>query len=144
MVMMKRNGLLKVILKMIIAMIATFKIQMQILKLLVMNKGDVGSDQFDETESITDSALRQSLERLISDDAKEWVYLDLPKFKYQDFMVECSEIQSDLNEWFYRDRSKFTEESSYYNHECVEYAARQLQCIQKRCSEKCKLLGQAV
>ena len=95
-------------------------------------QGDVGSDQFDETESITDSALRQSLERLISDDAKEWVYLDLPKFKYQDFMVECSEIQSDLNEWFYRDRSKFTEESSYnYFHECVEYAADKYNAFKK-------------
>ena len=95
-------------------------------------QGDVGSDQFDETESITDNALRQSLERLISDDAKEWVYLDLPKFKYQDFMVECSEIQSDLNEWFYRDRSKFTEESSYnYFHECVEYAAGKYNAFKK-------------
>ena len=95
-------------------------------------QGDAGSDQFDETESITDSALRQSLERLISDDAKEWVYLDLPKFKYQDFMVECSEIQSDLTEWFYRDRTKFTEESSYnYFSECVEYAVDKYNAFKK-------------
>ncbi|BCU99534.1 MAG: hypothetical protein CM15mV28_1020 [Thaumasvirus sp.] len=36
-------------------------------------------DQVDETESITDKALQESLEDLVDDDAKEWVYLGLPK-----------------------------------------------------------------
>ena len=56
---------------------------------------ETGGSDFDETESITDSALQESLSRLISDDAKEWIYLDLPQFNYRDF-TEDDDIQKDL------------------------------------------------
>ena len=36
-------------------------------------------EDYDETESITQEAFNQALETLIDDNAKEWVYLTLPK-----------------------------------------------------------------
>ena len=50
-------------------------IQMQILKLRLMFKVETVSD---ETKSVTEEALQQALESLIDDNAKEWVYLNIP------------------------------------------------------------------
>ena len=43
-------------------------------------EADLGtpSYEYDETESVTDAALRESLESMVDDSAKEWVYLSYP------------------------------------------------------------------
>ena len=50
-------------------------------------------DDVDETESVTDQALQDSLEDLIDDDAKEWIYLNLPKIDVDLLTVPYTEIQ---------------------------------------------------
>ncbi len=60
----------------------------------------VGGATHDETKSITEEALRESLETLVSDDAKEWVYLDLPHVNLNDFRVSHKKISEDMEEHF--------------------------------------------
>ena len=62
----------------------------------------VGGETFDETESLTDAALQDALESLVDDDAKEWIYLDLPKVKLDDYVVPWKVIQYNL-ESFYKE-----------------------------------------
>jgi len=57
----------------------------------------------DETKSVTDEALAQALETLVDDHAKEWVYLNIPNPKIDDYIVPCKEIQDNLNIHFYDD-----------------------------------------
>jgi|TARA_Y100000289_G_C3928527_1_gene154989 hypothetical protein len=84
---------------------------------------ETGGSDFDETESITDSALQESLSRLISDDAKEWIYLDLPQFNYRDFTEGYDDIQKDLKKWFDRSVDGFVDTDTYnYFHKNVAYA----------------------
>tara|TARA_B100000902_G_scaffold24197_1_gene29102 strand:- start:1489 stop:3609 length:2121 start_codon:yes stop_codon:yes gene_type:complete len=60
----------------------------------------VGGETHDETKSITEEALRESLETLISDDGKEWVYLDLPKINLNDYRIGHKQISNDMEEHF--------------------------------------------
>ena len=60
----------------------------------------VGGATHDETKSITEEALRESLETLVSDDAKEWVYLDLPNVNLNDFRIGHKKISEDMEEHF--------------------------------------------
>ena len=60
----------------------------------------VGGETHDETKSITEEALRESLETLVSDDAKEWVYLDLPNVNLNDFRIGHKKISEDMEEHF--------------------------------------------
>ena len=39
------------------------------------------------TQCVTDESLSQALETLVDDDAKEWVYLTLPKIDLEDYVV---------------------------------------------------------
>ena len=55
----------------------------------------------DETKSVTDEALAQALETLVDDDAKEWVYLNIPDPKIDNYIVPFNEIQDNLNNHFY-------------------------------------------
>ncbi len=78
-------------------------------------------DQVDETESITDKALQESLEDLVDDDAKEWVYLGLPKVEIDKLLVSHSTIQSDL-EGFFSFYDSIDEDREQYKRECLQYA----------------------
>ena len=60
----------------------------------------VGGATHDETKSITEVALRESLETLVSDDAKDWVYLDLPNVNLNDFRIGHKKIFEDMEEHF--------------------------------------------
>ena len=60
----------------------------------------VGGETHDETKSITEEALRESLETLVSDDAKEWIYLDLPNVNLNDFRIGHKKISEDMEEHF--------------------------------------------
>ena len=64
------------------------------------NNPRVGGVTHDETKSITEEALRESLETLISDDGKEWVYLDLPNLKLNDFRIGHKKIFQDMEDHF--------------------------------------------
>ncbi len=57
--------------------------------------------EVDETECITDTALQDSLQNLIDENAKEWVYLTLPKVDVDQCIVPVDKIQADLNYHFY-------------------------------------------
>ena len=59
-----------------------------------------GGESYDETKSLTQEALAEALESLVDDDAKEWVYLNLPKVKLSDYLVPWKEIHSHLDEHF--------------------------------------------
>ena len=86
-----------------------------------------GGETFDETESITEQALREALEDLVDDDAKEWVYLDLPKVKLEDHVVSWKTIQSRFGEVFSWDHSDQFDVEYYQKHldftyqKCEEY-----------------------
>ena len=67
--------------------------------------GTMGGEQFpmDETESVTDAALQESLETLIDDNAKEWIYLNLPKIDLKEIIQPHDQVQKDLQEWYYEE-----------------------------------------
>ena len=80
--------------------------------------GDIGVN---ETESITDTALQESLETLVSDDTRDWVYLDLPKINLDEVVVGHKEVQEDLTFGFYG--RSFCDKSDHdYYFESLEYA----------------------
>ena len=58
--------------------------------------GTTGGDHVDETESVTEQALRQAIETLVDEDAQEWVYLDLPKVNLDKVITDHKQIQEDL------------------------------------------------
>ena len=60
----------------------------------------IGGETFDETQSVTEEALREALETLVDDNAKEWVYLDLPKIKLDEYLVTWKTMYHALEEHF--------------------------------------------
>ena len=54
---------------------------------------DVPSYDLNETESVTEKALAEALESMIDDDAKEWVYLNMPNPDLKKIIVPFNEIQ---------------------------------------------------
>ena len=69
----------------------------------------------DETKSVTDEALAQALETLVDDNAKEWVYLNTPDPKIEDYIVPFQETQDNLYNHFHsEDRPSDWAEHVYY------------------------------
>ncbi|MAQ90939.1 MAG: peptidase [Rhodopirellula sp.] len=62
---------------------------------------DVPSYDLNETESVTEKALAEALESMIDDDAKEWVYLNMPNPDLKKIIVPFNEIQENLQEHYY-------------------------------------------
>ena len=91
-----------------------------------------GGSDVDETKSVTDEALAQALESLVDDNAKEWVYLNAPDPKVEDYIVPFQEAQDNLYNHFYDE----TRDSSWAEH--VYYAVDHYN-VQKRYSEDCQL-----
>ena len=77
--------------------------------------------EVDETECITDTALQDSLQNLIDENAKEWVYLTLPKVDVDQCIVPFDKIQADLNYHFY-EGERADDETRLYHLKNVEYA----------------------
>ena len=75
----------------------------------------------DETESVTDAALQESLETLIDDNAKEWIYLNLPKIDLKEIIQPHDQVQKDLQEWYY-EREYPSEDHAEYIKSNIEYA----------------------
>jgi hypothetical protein len=83
--------------------------------------------EYDETESMTDAALQEALETLVDDDAKEWVYLDLPKINLNDYVVSWKETHSKLN--FYFNGKAFEDQKEH------DYYCNNLNFTYKKCEE---------
>ena len=108
-------------------------------------KGSEDSD-FDETESITQTAFDQALETLIDDNAKEWKYLTLPEVKVEDYIVSSKEIQDDLKEHFFNprqervvteeERAEFLDHMAQYN----EYVVRKYNRFKKSANKEVNYL----
>ena len=73
----------------------------------------------DETESITERALAEALEDLVDDDAKEWVYLNLPKVNVNKLTIPYTEIQSDLEGFF--NKTEEEEANEKYKRDNLRY-----------------------
>ncbi len=73
-----------------------------------------GGDTCDETRSITDEALQQALETLVDDNAKEWVYVNIPSVNSNDYIVPFSTIQNDLEDHFLRKEFPDDDTKAYY------------------------------
>ena len=80
-----------------------------------------GADCVSETESKTEASLKQALETLVNDDAREWVYLDLPKVNVDKAIIGWEEIQEDLYYHFEGQAFRDPDEQTYYNGN-IEYA----------------------
>ena len=108
-------------------------------------QGSEDSD-FDETESITQTAFDQALETLIDDNAKEWKYLTLPEVKVEDYIVSSKEIQDDLKEHFFNprqervvteeERTQFLDHMAQYN----EYVVRKYNRFKKSANKEVNYL----
>ena len=108
-------------------------------------KGSEDSD-FDETESITQTAFDQALETLIDDNAKEWKYLTLPEVKVEDYIVPNKEIRDDLKEHFFNPRqervvteeehTQFLDHMAQYN----EYVVRKYNRFKKSANKEVNYL----
>ena len=57
---------------------------------------EVGGEVCDELKSETEEALRQALETLVDDDAKEWIYLNTPEINLDNVITPYQRIQDDL------------------------------------------------
>lgn len=80
-----------------------------------------GDTVMDETESITDAALQEALETMVDEDAKEWIYLNLPDVKASDYIVTTETVQNDLEEHFYNREFENDDQKGYY-FDNLEYA----------------------
>ena len=63
--------------------------------------GNQMTSSHDETKSITEEALSQALETLVDEDAREWVYLTLPKVNIDKIIIPHEKVQEDLRFFFY-------------------------------------------
>jgi|TARA_B100000073_G_scaffold327885_1_gene313941 hypothetical protein len=83
--------------------------------------GQEGGEQYDETESVTDAALQESLETLVDDNAKEWIYLNIPDPDLKDYVVPYQKVAEELNEHFYERQFENDDQKDYY-FKNLEYA----------------------
>jgi hypothetical protein len=92
-----------------------------------------------ETESITDTALQESLETLVSDDTRDWVYLDLPKIDLDKVVVGHKQVQEDLKFGFYG-RSFCDKNDHDYYFESLDYADKQYKQYKKEAQKSVNYL----
>lgn len=70
---------------------------------------------YKETECITDQALAESIETLVDEDAREWIYLSLPKIKdLSKIVVGHQQIQTDLEAHFIEQTTAKEDVEAYY------------------------------
>jgi len=87
-----------------------------------------GGETFDETQSLTERALRENLEDMIDDDAKEWVYLNVPKVNMKDALVDWNKVGEELEYYFYGQafeseyqQKRYDEDRSYVLNKYEDY-----------------------
>ena len=79
------------------------------------SRGTERPDTPDETVATTQEAFEEAQEELVDDDAKEWVYLDLPKIHLENIVVPYKEIVEDLRYHFLGHAHTDKEEQERYN-----------------------------
>jgi len=84
----------------------------------------------DETECVTDKALQESLETLVDDDAREWVYLNLPKIDLNKTIVGHKKIQEDLHFGLYGQACRDKQFHDYY-YDSLNYAEKHYESYKK-------------
>ena len=80
-----------------------------------------GATDHDETVSITQEAFDQALETLIDDNAKEWVYINLPTVNLDEIVVGHKEIQEDLEKVYIHGERQIDRYSGWMPDDEVEY-----------------------
>lgn len=83
--------------------------------------GGAGGASVDETESITEQALREALEDLVDDNAKEWVYIDLPKVKLSDYIMPWKEVKDSFDLMYTSGCWDDNEWLNFSHKKCEEY-----------------------
>ena len=67
----------------------------------VVGGGTKLETEFRETECVTDEALAESIETLVDEDSREWVYLTMPKIKdLNTIVIDNKKIREDLEKHF--------------------------------------------
>tara|TARA_A100000172_G_scaffold48213_1_gene30153 strand:+ start:9383 stop:11611 length:2229 start_codon:yes stop_codon:yes gene_type:complete len=67
----------------------------------VVGGGTKLETEFKETECVTDEALAESIETLVDEDSREWVYLTMPKIKdLNTIVIDNKKIREDLEKHF--------------------------------------------
>jgi len=92
--------------------------------------GNQMTSSHDETKSITEEALAESIETLVDEDAREWVYLTLPEVNLNKIIVPHDKIQEDLRYFFYGQAFTDKEALDHYM-ENVDYAANHYEKYKK-------------
>jgi hypothetical protein len=82
----------------------------------------IGGDSVDETRSLTEETLREALETLVDDNAKEWVYIDVPEVNLAEHIITWKEVRANFDRMY---QSKFWETDNHYLNlsfqKCEEY-----------------------
>ena len=81
----------------------------------------LGGESFDETESITEQALREALEDLVDDNAKEWVYIDLPKIQLSEYVTPWREVRQSFDLMYTSGCWEDNEWLTFSHKKCEEY-----------------------
>ena len=93
--------------------------------------GDTGTV---ETEAKTDAAFIEALDSLIDEDAKEWVYLDLPKIDLDKFIIPSKQITETLY-YHFNGRAMSSRETQDWYMEQLNYGIRKYLDFKKSASK---------
>ena len=83
-----------------------------------------------ETESVTDKSLQEALETLVDSEAREWVYLNLPKIDLDKAIIGHKKIQEDLYFGLYGQSCRDKQFHDYY-YENLHYAEKHYESYKK-------------
>ena len=73
----------------------------------VVGGGTKLETEFKETQCVTDEALAESIETLVDEDSREWVYLTMPKIKdLNTIVIDNKKIREDLEKHFEEEYAK--------------------------------------
>ena len=73
----------------------------------VVGGGTKLETEFKETQCVTDEALAESIETLVDEDSREWVYLTMPKIKdLNAIVIDNKKIREDLEKHFEEEYAK--------------------------------------
>ena len=72
---------------------------------------------------MTDKAFQEACEQLIDEDAKEWVYLDLPKINLDKYIKPAKEIKEELY-WWFNGKAHSSEEAQNWHNDQLDISFR--------------------
>ena len=92
--------------------------------------GTEGGESCDETRAETDRSFQNKLSDLIDDDAKEWIYLNIPKVDLNDCLYPWQQIKEDL-EFHFHGQAFSCEEHQERYHKSLEYSNKKYEDYKK-------------